>query len=267
MTVAFNYLGKLGQLGNQMFQYAATLGVARKLGIPFTIPNHKEIFDDGIGNKLRIELFECFDIKPDNKGILKTNNVLAEKGFEFDSDIFNIDRRNNFTLYGFFQTEKYFKHCEGEVKSQFKFKEEIIDDCNGIIEECYDKPIALHIRRGDFLINCGNHYNQSLDYYEEALKKFDANRQVVIFSDDPDWCMEQALFVDDRFIVSQAAGPYHDLYLMSKCSDFIIANSTFSWWGAWLSNRGKVISPKKWFGPNNSHLNTKDLYPEHWEIV
>ena len=68
MTVAFNYLGKLGQLGNQMFQYAATLGVARYHGVAFTIPDHNEVFIDALGNKLRIELFDCFDIKPDNKG-------------------------------------------------------------------------------------------------------------------------------------------------------------------------------------------------------
>ena len=79
--------------------------------------------------------------------------------------------------------------------------------------------------------------------------------------------MEQKLFESDRFIVSSGNDPYIDLYLMSQCDDFIIANSTFSWWGAWLANRGKVIAPKKWFGPNNSHLNTKDLYPEHWEII
>ena len=65
MTIGFNYLGKLGQLGNQMFQYAATLGVARYTGVPYCIPNHQEVFDDGIGNKLRIELFDCFNIKPE----------------------------------------------------------------------------------------------------------------------------------------------------------------------------------------------------------
>ena len=59
MTIAFNYLGKLGQLGNQMFQYAATLGVARYTGVTFTIPNHDEIFIDGLGNRLRVELFDC----------------------------------------------------------------------------------------------------------------------------------------------------------------------------------------------------------------
>ena len=88
MTVGFNYLGKLGQLGNQMFQYAATLGVARYTGVSFKIPNHKEIFDDGIGNKLRIELFDCFDIKPDNTGFVMTDYILQEKGFEFDPTTF-----------------------------------------------------------------------------------------------------------------------------------------------------------------------------------
>ena len=152
-------------------------------------------------------------------------------------------------------------------KDQFTFKKHIVDECKEIVEECFEEPIALHIRRGDFLINSANHHNQTLDYYEEALNKFDVKRQVVIFSDDPKWCMEQELFSGDRFLVSEAAGPYHDLYLMTQCSDFIIANSSFSWWGAWLANRGKVIAPKKWFGPNNSHLNTKDLYCEGWEVI
>ena len=265
--IGFNYLGKLGQLGNQMFQFAATLGVARYTGVTYSIPNHDEVIVDALGNKLRIELFDCFDIKPENTGILKTDYVVAEKGFEFDPSILSSSREVDYTLHGFFQTEKYFKHCARELREQFSFKKYIVDECNDIIEECFDNPIALHIRRGDFLINSGNHYNQSLDYYEKALSKFDSERQVVIFSDDPQWCVEQKLFESDRFIVSSGNDPYIDLYLMTQCSDFIIANSTFSWWGAWLANRGKVIAPKKWFGPNNSHLNTKDLYPEHWEII
>jgi hypothetical protein len=266
MTVAFNYLGKLGQLGNQMFQYAATLGIARKLGVSFMIPNHDEVFVDPSSNRLRIELFDCFNIKPDSIGYLKTNNVLAEKGFEFNNNILNVDHRFNFTLHGFFQTEKYFKHCENEIRKQYSFKKQIIDECKKIIEECFDNPIALHIRRTDYLTN-SNHIALDLDYYKKSLDKFDSKRQVVIFSDDSQWCMEQELFSDDRFLISDATGPYHDLYMMSQCNDFIIANSSFSWWGAWLANRGKVIAPKKWFGPNNAHLNTKDLYCDNWEIL
>ena len=267
MTVGFNYLGKMGQFGNQMFQYAATLGLSRYIGVSFTIPNHDEVVIDALGNRLRIELFDCFNINPDNVGLLKTDNVLAERGFDYDDKILNVDRRLDFTLHGFFQTERYFKHCEDEVREQFIFKQEIFDDCNSIIDSCFESPIALHIRRGDFLINSDNHYNQSIEYYENALSKFDSDRQVIIFSDDPKWCMEQEVFSGDRFLVSESSGPYHDLYMMSQCDDFIIANSTFSWWGAWLANRGRVIAPKKWFGPNNAHLNTKDLYCENWEVL
>ena len=123
MTIGFNYLGKLGQLGNQMFQYAATLGVARYTGVPYCIPNHQEVFDDGIGNKLRIELFDCFNIKPENTGILNTEYILQERGFEFDPTILHSSRQVDYTLYGFFQTEKYFKHCAREIREeQFTFK-------------------------------------------------------------------------------------------------------------------------------------------------
>ena len=268
MTVAFNYLGKLGQLGNQMFQFAATLGVARYTGVTYTIPNHDEVLIDGLGNRLRIELFDCFDIKPENTGILKTDYVVTEKGFEFDGSVLSSSREVDYTLHGFFQTEKYFKHCADEVRKQFTFKEEIVKDCQPIVEELLDEgPIALHIRRGDFLINSGNHHNLSLEWYENALSKFDSDREVIIFTDDPFWASAQELFKPDRFLLSEGNSSYHDLYLMTQCSDFIIANSTFSWWGAWLANTGRVIAPSKWFGPNNAHLNTKDLYCEHWEVL
>ena len=268
MTIGFNYLGKMGQLGNQMFEYAATLGVARYLGVAFTIPNHDEVMVDALGNRLRIELFDCFNINPDNVGLLKTDNVLVEKGFDYDDKIFNVDRRLDFTLHGFFQTEKYFKHCEDEIRKQFAFKEEIVKDCQPIVEELLDEgPIALHIRRGDFLINSGNHHNLSIEWYEKALSKFDSDREVILFTDDPFWASAQEIFKPDRFLLSDGNSPYHDLYLMTQCDDFIIANSTFSWWGAWLANKGRVIAPKKWFGPNNAHLNTKDLFPDHWEVI
>ena len=77
----------------------------------------------------------------------------------------------------------------------------------------------------------------------------------------------QNLFKDNRFLVSENTDNRIDLCLMSLCKGHIIANSSFSWWGAWLANRGKVIAPKKWFGPNNAHLNTKDLYCDNWEIL
>ncbi|QDH50676.1 photosystem II protein D1 [Synechococcus phage S-B43] len=149
-----------------------------------------------------------------------------------------------------------------------KFNSTIQGESEPIVDEVFDQsPIALHIRRGDFLINSGNHHNLSLEWYEKALSKFDPDREVILFTDDPFWAASQELFKPDRFLLSEGNSSYHDLYLMTQCSDFIIANSTFSWWGAWLANCGRVIAPSKWFGPNNAHLDTKDLYPDHWEIL
>jgi hypothetical protein len=260
--IGFNFLGKLGQLGNQMFQYAAAMGVARQLDVPFSIPKHNEVIDDGLGNKLRIELFEVFKLVPDNIGYVSGIDI-QEQTFEFDPKFFSLENKNVYNLIGFFQSEEYFKHSEEEVRKNFEFVDYIQDDCKDMVDVVKDS-VALHIRRGDYLINSQNHYNLTLDYYQEALSHFDKDQQVIIFSDDSQWCKEQKIFLEDRFLVSETDNSRYDLYLMSKCSDFIIANSTFSWWGAWLANKGKIIAPKQWFGPALDHKNTKDLYPQGW---
>ena len=263
--IGFDDLGRAGQLGNQMFQFAATKGIAKNLGYDMCIPDHDKKFHDGIGNILRIELDDAFDIHCQRSTI--NWRTLQEESFHFDETLFN-NCPDTVSLYGFFQSEKYFKHIEDLIRRDFIFKKKIRDECKEIVEEVFDQdPIALHIRRGDFLINSANHHNLSLDWYEKALKKFDPDREVIIFSDDIFWASAQELFKPDRFIISDGNSSYHDMFMMTQCSDFIIANSTFSWWGAWLANTGRVIAPSKWFGPNNAHLNTKDLYPSHWEIL
>ena len=264
MTVAFNYLGKLGQLGNQMFQYASTKGIASKLNTSFMIPDHREIFDDGIGNRYTILLHDVFNLDG-QRGILQTQNYIQEENFCFEEKFFNISPSTNVCLWGFFQTEKYFKHIEKQIRKDFTFKDEIKDECDDLIKQ-FTNPIALHIRRGDFIWNNKNHPPLSLDYYKSALQLFDSDREVIIFSDDTEWCKEQELFVDDRFAVAEGGEQFYDLCLMSMCDDFIIANSTFSWWGAWLGNRGKVIAPKRWFGETLGH-DTKDLYCKGWKIL
>lgn len=264
--IGFNHLGKLGRLANQMFQYASLIGIADKLGVDYTIPKHNEKHFDGINN-VKIELFDCFDIKPSNVGELKTGRYVHESGFEFNSSMFNLNPEPSMSLVGYFQSEKYFKHVEDKIRNQFVFKQEYLNVCKQVFDSHFDNPICLHVRRGDYIKLSHNHNVLGLDYYKQALKKFPDDQQVIIFSDDTDWCKTQDLFKDDRFLVSEGNNPYLDLCLMSMCSDFIIGNSTFSWWGAWLANRGKVIAPSKWFGPNNSHLNTKDLYLDSWEVI
>lgn len=271
--IGFNYLGKMGQLGNQMFQYASLLGIARNRGYNFCIPYHNEVVVDRFGNKLKIELFNSFVMSNVTQLNIQTIDqdrpTIIEEGFNFNEKIFN-DCPDWVNLQGYFQSEKYFKHIEYEIRQDFTFKNEISFLCKHKMSEV-DRPVALHIRRKDYLINSENHNNLGLDYYEKSLKKFDNDRTVIIFSDDPEWCIKQDLFEDDRFLVSEGNDSYTDLCLMSLCSDFIIANSTFSWWGAWLSkSMNKVVctpSPKKWFGPGNAHLDASDIIPKEWVVI
>jgi len=174
---------------------------------------------------------------------------------------------DNVSLFGFFQSEKYFTNVREELLEDFTFRGNIKEECEKFIKE-YDRPIALHIRRTDYS-QYDHHPIQPISYYADALDHFDKDRQVFVFSDDPMWCHDEALFSDDRFMIS-TNDHLVDLCMMSLCSDFIIANSSFSWWGAWLSTNEnkKVIAPKKWFGPPLDKENdTSDLYCEGWTVI
>ena len=149
-------------------------------------------------------------------------------------------------------------------------------------------PIFLHVRRGDpnlvdprgfkwSYTECSDqHPPQSLEYYEKALQAFPEDTPVVVCSDSPEWVQEQEIFKPDRFAISipedkyddGSYEPFIDLCLMSLCSGAIIANSSMSWWGAWLQNKkGKVVAPKTWFGPAYPNNDTKDLYLDDWILM
>ena len=261
MSIGFNHLGKLGRLGNQMFQYAALRGIAAQRGFDFQIPtsNFQDEWKDH-------QLFEAFKLKKLTKiDFCKGPNV-HEAHFHFDKNLF-YSMPDEHNLYGYFQSTKYFDHIEDEIREDFQFKDSIYESCKDMINSL-DAPIALHVRRGDYIKKFENHPPCSKEYYELALSKFDNNRQVVIFSDDPVWCISE--FPDNRFLLSEGGDNLTDLCKMSLCSDFIIANSTFSWWGSWLSQNSKkrIIAPKKWFGTGStSGYDTSDLYCSNWEAI
>ena len=265
--IGFNALGRMGRLANQMFQYASLKGIARNTGVDFCVPYHEEAVNDGIGNMLRTEIFDSFDLQV-NVGLLNKGHapVVQERFFHFDQELFD-HCPDHVSLQGYFQTEKYFKHIEHQIRDEFTFVDDILKPCKEMIRTI-DNPLALHVRRGDYVINSENHFNLPLEYYEAALKHFDDDRNVIVFSDDSKWCHEQSIFDDDRFIISENTDNRVDLCLMSLCNDFIIANSTYSWWGAWLSSNKnkKVIAPVQWFGKTGytKDHDTKDLIPETW---
>tara|TARA_B100000963_G_scaffold164241_1_gene142680 strand:- start:2398 stop:3192 length:795 start_codon:yes stop_codon:yes gene_type:complete len=263
--IGFNHLGRLGRIGNQMFQYAALRGIAANNNTNFCLPKWDTEVNDGLGNMLKTELFDCFKMKSVNNSNIQLIDftVVPESGFNFDEILFNCG--DEVSLWGFFQSEKYFKNVEETIRGDFEFRDEILKPCDDMMQGFLEggKVVGLHIRRTDYLTN-SNHHFVGLDYYKEALSKFSDNAQVIVFSDDSQWCLDQDLFSDDRFMVSENDSGYVDMCLMSMCTDFIIGNSSFSWWASWLGNRGKVIAPKNWFPDDKD---TSDLYCPHWEVL
>ena len=261
--IGFNHLGRQGRLGNQMFQYAATKGIAANRGYEFVVANHTEPFDDGIGNMVKTEIFNPFNIKC-RTGIFETTNYTAEKHFHFDENLFN-KCPDNVSLYGYYQTEKYFKHIEDEIRKDFTFKDEVLEPCKEMIGE--EKYNSLHIRRTDYIKNYVSHTNLQPQYYKKALRGFPDDSKFIVFSDDPEWCKTQSMFDDDRFLISENTDNRIDLCLMSLCEGHIIANSSFSWWGAWLAKSKQVVAPRDWFGPKLKHQDTRDLYCAGWVVL
>lgn len=260
--IGFNHIGRLGRLGNQMFQYSALKGIAVNRGFDFTIPNHKRKINDGIGNMVKTELFDMFNIKC-NVGVLETSSYVSEKHFEFDEEIFN-ECPDNVSIHGFFQSEKYFEHIENEIREDFTFIDDVLEPCIEMIGG--DNYNSIHVRRTDYLLNSNNHSNLTEEYYRSAIQNFSDDDNYIVFSDDPEWCKKQEIFSNDNFMISENTDNRIDLCLMTLCKGHIIANSSFSWWGAWLAKSDKVIAPKNWFGKNLNH-NTKDLYPNKWIVI
>ena len=276
--IGFNALGYLGRLGNQMFQYASLKGIARNRKYEYCFPplggaaewdnvdQYYQEIREGKAGHILLQPFTMESISQLNlQYIDKSRPIVQEKTFAFDEEIFNncpdwVDIR------GFFQTEKYFKHIRDEIKKDFTFRDEIINPCKEMVSGI-DDPISLHIRRTDYITN-SNHSTLELDYYESALSNFDSDATILVFSDDPDWCNQQELFSDDRFMIAEGNSGYVDMCLMSLCSGHIIANSSFSWWGAWLSDSKQVIAPSQWFASSdNDSKDTKDIYCEGWKVI
>lgn len=262
MSFSANSLGNNGHLGNQMFQYAFVKSMSIKHSRPFSIaPN--EVFGKHYYQKLFSNIDECFDIKCDRK--ITNYPSVNERCFHFDENMFESPPEQNVDFVGYWQSEKYFKHIENDLRKDFTFREDILNPCKEFVDS-FRSLIAVHIRRNDFLKN-PNHPVQDNSYYERGIYEFDDDISVLVFSDDVEWCRQQEMFSDDRFMISESGDAYFDLCLMSLCDHHVTCNSTFSWWGAWLANSQNVIAPKKWFGGDNINLSTDDLYLSHWKLM
>jgi hypothetical protein len=259
-------IGYSGRLGNQMFQYAALKAISLETGYKCYLLDHREIKPDGTYDttnnqwiSYRLDLTDCFEINTefDHYGWLNEYN---ESSFLFNSDMFFI--KDNTAIEGYFQSYKYFEKYKEQILKEFTFKSEILDKCKAEISK-YKNPVAVHIRRGDY-VNHPGYWVVTPEYISEALQHFtDKEYTFLIFSDDIEWCKQ---VFPEEVIFMEGNTAFEDLCLMSLCGHNIICNSTFSWWGAYLNQnpQKKVIAPSEWFIPTKS---LEDLYPNDWIII
>lgn len=259
--LTFSNLGKYGRLGNQMFQIAATIGISKNNYLDYIFPHWycnytNKDYTVFFKNKLPI-------------GKITTQKTIRENFFHY-TDIKVIDKKENTDLFGYFQSEKYFVNYRNLILQYFTPTDDLykkIYDQYGMILE---NTCSIHIRRGDYLNLQHIHPVLTKEYYIKAIDELYGNEKknikFIFFSDDILWCKQNFDFGNSIFIDSN--DEIFDIFLMSKCENNIISNSSFSWWGAWLNQRydKKVVAPKKWFG-NNVKNNTRDLYPNDWILL
>lgn len=207
---------------------------------------------------------------------LKLHRVLfpfyhVEKAFHFDP---NILEKNGGYFEGFWQTEKYFKNIEDDIRKEITLIKPLSGYSQKIMEMIRNSSaVSLHVRRGDYITRPDAavfHGTCSLEYYKNAIEHISKKVSLphfFLFSDDPEWTRENFKWLPFPFtcVKNPSEKNYEDLILMSSCKHHIIANSSFSWWGAWLNSRKDkiVIAPEKWFA-NAPKNDTRDLLPETW---
>jgi len=282
LTISYNRLGSNGRLGNQMFQYASLRGIAAYNGYDWMIPPDDTNHRDNYG---LFETFEMVHCKPENFGITNFPNV-GESTHAFDDKLYYT--KDNVNIDAYLQCEDYFLHIVDNIHEDFTFRSDYLDPCNELVNSFDCDPIFIHVRQADNIGREEFHPILPISYYEEALTHFPKDTPCFVFTDDIGWCKQQSFFSDDRFMFNEnnERYPYQtidgtgkmqntllpqvDLCLMSLCSGGIIANSSFSWWGAWLQNdRGKIVAPnpEKWFGSSMTHLDTSMIVPARWETL
>jgi len=257
--ITFYYIGNYGRFGNQMFQYATLRSVAHKTGHRAVLP----IPPKTTNSYQRFVLDEAFcGLSIEYKNISPPPKTYQEKSMRFDGSIFSIEDGTD--IIGYFQSEKYFAEISELIRKEFCFKKEIqqsVDDrYKTVLNDHY--AVSLHVRRGDYVNLQDTHPLCTEEYYRKALDLMPKDAKIVVISDDINWCKNNLSHLHGDMVFSDNKNSYEDMYLMSKCRANIIANSSFSWWGAWLADGDRVVAPKKWFGKND--IDSSDIIPERW---
>lgn len=191
-----------------------------------------------------------------------------EKSFEYDPEVLKL--QGDVYLQGYWQSYKYFEGIEDVIRKDFSLKAPFSEKGLALKREIEShNALCINVRRGDF-VTSDFHGTVESAYYDTALEKMKALQhidKVYVFSDDIEWCREHLRFdLPAAYVGHEYKGKKFEeyLYLMAACKHFIIPNSSFAWWGAWLgTNPDKVvIVPERWF--LDSSINTEDLIPSEW---
>jgi hypothetical protein len=280
----------MGGLGNQMFQYAAGKALAvkhntiMKLDLSFFYDQHSIVTkrnyelnefnnDLDIATSSEIKEYTKWEDKMVYKNVakyfpfFKNHFIYRENTFCFNKKFFSL--HPNTYLIGYWQSEKYFTSIAEAIRNDFSFRN-IQSELSNEISSC--NSVSLHVRRGDYVASSETaslhpvcppkYFYKAADYIADRID----SPVFYIFSDDLEWVkMNLKLKYPMKFCTTNAPNTgYFDLHLMTLCKHSVIANSSFSWWGAWLSsaNNKLVIAPKYWF--RDSSIDTKDLIPVNW---
>lgn len=283
----------LGGLGNQMFQYATGRAVARRLNAELLLDisgfvhydlrcyeldfwnirarpaSDDELVRSGVSSGRPTFLRRLARVA----GLGLPINRFVEASFAYDPRIFDV--ADPAYLDGYFQSERYFQDIASELREEFTLRaaaDEKNAEIRRKIEEAGNSAVSLHIRRGDYVSNAQTaqyHGVVSLDYYRRAVDHIAAQCEApcfFVFSDDLDW-VKCNLRIDHELVLVDANGPDSgacDMALMMACRHHVIANSSFSWWGAWLNPHPDkiVVAPQHWF--SGAKHDTRDLLPAKW---
>lgn len=270
-----------GELGNNLFQLATVLasewsGISNLL---YVLPKTRDCYISNSDRPMEIETMFAYPFTWNDARVnLQPARYTHEDNDTSDGmnwgyhDLYNVGLMSQgiIELDGYFQSPKYFDTIRDDLLNKyFVFRKVIRDRMDAKYGDLSTK-IALHVRRGgDREALKHNHGSVSMEYYQRALNAILELTEVdvdgvYVFSDDPDWC--EGVFTEDDYTIIRGNLNYEDMYLMTQCSHVIMANSTFSWWGAYLNQNDPIVvyPANEWFGPGLRHLYTGDMFPENW---
>lgn len=267
-----------GRTGNQMFQYAAARALSLNLGTQVVLDDRLAI---SRGERSITRIWDLPVTKapmPPSKHDRKLAHYLwrylgrspryyREKRLGFDPGFFALS--DNTYLHGYWQSEMYFGPHAGQIRDDFAFPEATGRNAELAAEIGETLSVSLHVRRGDY-VALAAHGVCDQAYYDAALAallpRLGAQPVIYVFSDEPDWARDHLSLPGRRVVIDHngEGADFEDMRLMSLCDHNIIANSSFSWWGAWLnaSPNKVVVGPKDWFA--NPKLRNPDILPEGW---